>query len=668
MPRDLSIGNGSLLINFDLVYDIRDIFYPNVGQENHTMGHRCRTGVWVDGQFAWLADCAWQRQMTYSVDTLMTEVTLHHPALNLTLFCHDIVDFHRPLLLRRFHVTNHAARAREVRLFFHYDVHISGNEVGDTVYFDPVTDALVFYKDDRYFLAGGVAGGTPGITSWATGVKEWRGAEGTWRDAEDGVLGRNLIAQGAIDGTIALHQPDVPANGSAVFMHWLAAGTSHAEISELNGEVVRRGPETFLVRTRDYWRSWANKEDADFGNLPEPIVRLYRRSLLTIRTQTDAGGAIVAANDSDITTDSADTYSYVWPRDGAIVSMALDSAGYGHLSRRFYAFCLGIIDTNGCFLHKYTPRGRLASSWHPWADATGRMRLPIQEDSTGLVLVGLWHHYQTHRDIEYIATLYKRLIKRAADFMLAYRDPATDLPQPSYDLWEERYGVTAFGVATVYAGLQAAANFTDLFDEHDLSLSYRAAAAEIKEAVRVHMYDADRGRFVRMVARDENGTLTQDPTLDTSQAALFVYGMFAPDDPAIVTMMRAIEEQLWVKTPIGGVARYHDDYYHQVRHDVAAVPGNPWFICTLWLAEWYIAVARAMEDLDRPLHLLTWVADHALPSGILAEQLHPDTGAPLSVSPLTWSHAAFVQTVHRYRAAERVLRERERRDLGIAWA
>jgi len=38
MPCDLSIGNGSLLINFDLAYDIRDIFYPNVGQENHTMG------------------------------------------------------------------------------------------------------------------------------------------------------------------------------------------------------------------------------------------------------------------------------------------------------------------------------------------------------------------------------------------------------------------------------------------------------------------------------------------------------------------------------------------------------------------------------------------------------------------------------------------------------
>jgi GH15 family glucan-1,4-alpha-glucosidase len=144
--------------------------------------------------------------------------------------------------------------------------------------------------------------------------------------------------------------------------------------------------------------------------------------------------------------------------------------------------------------------------------------------------------------------------------------------------------------------------------------------------------------------------------------------MFAPDDPMIVATMRAIEEELWVKTAVGGVARYQDDYYHQVRHDVATVPGNPWFICTLWLAEWYIACARTQDDLERPLQLLNWVADHALASGVLAEQLHPETGAPLSVSPLTWSHAAFVQTICRYMERERVVRERESINLGIAWA
>src|SRR5262249_58047461 len=71
-------------------------------------------------------------------------------------------------------------------------------------------------------------------------------------------------------------------------------------------------------------------------------------------------------------------------------------------------------------------------------------------------------------------------------------------------------------------------------------------------------------------------------------------------------------------------------------------------ICTLWLADWYLERGRWPEDLERAQDLLVWVAERALPSGVLAEQVHPRTGAPLSVSPLTWSHAEFVGTVHRF--------------------
>jgi len=35
-------------------------------------------------------------------------------------------------------------------------------------------------------------------------------------------------------------------------------------------------------------------------------------------------------------------------------------------------------------------------------------------------------------------------------------------------------------------------------------------------------------------------------------------------------------------------------------------------------------------------------------SGVLSEQLDPYTGEPVSVAPLTWSHATFVATVLRY--------------------
>jgi GH15 family glucan-1,4-alpha-glucosidase len=47
----------------------------------------------------------------------------------------------------------------------------------------------------------------------------------------------------------------------------------------------------------------------------------------------------------------------------------------------------------------------------------------------------------------------------------------------------------------------------------------------------------------------------------------------------------------------------------------------------------------------------------------MAEQVHPDTHAPLSVSPLTWSHATFVMTVLEYLKRERELVVRSERDM-----
>jgi GH15 family glucan-1,4-alpha-glucosidase len=96
------------------------------------------------------------------------------------------------------------------------------------------------------------------------------------------------------------------------------------------------------------------------------------------------------------------------------------------------------------------------------------------------------------------------------------------------------------------------------------------------------------------------------------------------------------------------MARYENDYYYQVTHDLNQAQGNPWFICTLWLAQYRIACAQTLDELRQALPLLDWARSHALASGVMAEQVHPFTNEPLSVSPLTWSHAEFVMTIRWY--------------------
>jgi len=68
----------------------------------------------------------------------------------------------------------------------------------------------------------------------------------------------------------------------------------------------------------------------------------------------------------------------------------------------------------------------------------------------------------------------------------------------------------------------------------------------------------------------------------------------------------------------------------------------------LWLAEWYIEVARHLEELQPARDLLDWVEKRCSKSGIMAEQVHPYTGEQLSVAPLTWSHATFILAVLKY--------------------
>ncbi|MBS0181428.1 MAG: glycoside hydrolase family 15 protein [Nitrospira sp.] len=659
MPRDLPLGNGSLLVNFDGTYQLRDLYWPHVGLENHTDGHVCRFGVWVDGRFAWLDDPRWSRQLQYSHETLVTQVTLSHPDLLLDLSCQDTVDFHENLYLRRIEVKNAADHDREVRLFFHHDFHISGHELGDTAYYEPERRAIYHYKGSRWFLINAaVPGKRPedapdsvqgwhiGLHQWACGHKEVQNLLGTWKDAEDGLLSGNPIAQGSVDSTIAVHLT-VPARAAQTAYYWLAVGPNFDEVTRLNRSVRHRGPWTFIDRTASYWQLWLDAHRPDFADLPVEMCRLYRLSLLIMRTQIDNEGAVLAANDSDIASEVRDTYSYMWPRDGAMVAYALDMAGFLEVPRPFYPFCDRVLTKEGYLLHKYNPDGTLASSWHPWV-RDGRKELPIQEDETALVLWALWNRFETWKNVEYIKPLYRPLIVRAADFMANYRDAATGLPLPSYDLWEERRGVLAFTCGAVWGGLIAASRFAKAFGEMALAERYATAADQIKDGVEKHLYRPELNRFARMANRASDERWTFDETLDSSLFGLWYFGMFPPDDPRIVRTMQAVQERLWVKTDIGGMARYEGDYYHRQSQDLKNVPGNSWFICTLWLGQWLIATANSKEDMKRALPLFEWCARHALPSGVFSEQIHPYSGVPLSVSPLTWSHAAFVTTVQEY--------------------
>ena len=660
MPRDLPLANGRLLVNFDSHYTLRDLYWPHIGLRNNSEGHANHTGIWVEGNFTWLEDDEWQRDLRYEQDSLITQVTLTHPRLQLSLQCTDAVDFDRDILVRRFRVTNSADHPREVRLFTHHDWHIGESEGANTVYYQPRLKALVAYKDNCYILVNGLIGddleGAPedarlagyGLSQFATGQKEVNGQHGTWKDAEDGMLGGNPITQGSVDSCAGFQLGTLPPGGGATCYTWLAFGSRFQEVEALDAIVRERGPESLLTRTHNYWHLWVNTKNADHCDLSQELIDLYKRSLLVIRTQIDNDGAVIAATDGDVWTFSRDSYAYMWPRDGALVANALSHSGYGDITSAFFHFCANSITRDGYLLHKYTPEGALGSSWHPWMAPDGTPQLPIQEDETALVVYALWQHYQLFHEVEFVRPLYRPLVKAAADFMVSFREPHTKLPAPSWDLWEERHGIHSYTVAAVYAGLTSAAHFATEFGETDLATTYTQAAQEIQAAARQYLWHEESGRFLRMINVLPDGTIQPDMNIDSSITGLYQFGMFDPRGDEITRTMAAIEARLTIKSKSAASRATRTTTTIRSARTSPTCRATPGSSAPAGWREYHIARAQTLDELHEALPWLEWVRTHALPSGVLAEQIDPYTDAPLSVSPLTWSHAEFVSAVRWY--------------------
>ncbi len=644
MPRSLSLGNGNILVCTDKYAQVRDFYFPYVGLENHLGGHYThRVGVYVDHQLNWFDHPNWKIDIALSKESLVGETVAQNNALGVILKFSDAVYNEKNIFLRQVTVKNNTDRVRTVKLFFNHEFEIYESDRGDTSYFDPIHHVIMHYNGKRVFLINGLTE-KGSFDDYTTGIFRIEGKEGSFKDAEDGMLSKNLIEHGPTDSVIGFYL-DLGPQEEKIIYYWMTAAESIKDAIVLNEHVLVKKPEYMIRTTRDYWHAWVNKYNFSFYGLVESEIALFKKSMLIIRSHADNHGAIIASADSDMRQNGRDTYSYMWPRDGAFSAMAFNMTGEHNVSERFFEFCNNVITDEGYFMHKYRPDESLGSSWHPWM-RNGKIELPIQEDETALPLIALWHHYEQSKDLEFIERVYDNLIKNSADFMVNYRDTKTRLPKASYDLWEEKFGIHTFTVATVYGALVAASKFAKLLGKKKSEHTYMTAAFEIRQALLTYLYDDAQGIFVKMLNVSDDGTIIYDKTLDMSSVyGVFAFGVLDIDDPRITRAIKQVEERLVVKTEVSGVVRYEGDRYYR---SVDGVPGNPWFITTLWLAQYHIAHAKKESDFAEVHKWLAWATKHASSSGMLSEQLHPYTGEQLSATPLTWSHSEYVMTIIKY--------------------
>jgi GH15 family glucan-1,4-alpha-glucosidase len=643
MARPIVLSNGTMHVGINLYGMVHDFYYPYVGLENHSMANhmRHRVGVWVEGHFSWLDDGNWEIRADYYDNSLIGQTTATNKKLGITLELQDAVDAHFNVFMRNVHVINEFDREREVRLFMHQVFLIYNSLNGDTAQYLPAEKAILQYKGRRALVISGQDMQGKPFDQYSIGVYGTEGKEGTYRDAEDGELMSNNVEHGSVDSVIGFTKR-LEAHGSNRVTYWVAAAKTQQAAIDLHGEMRRQGVFERLNQTQQYWHDWLRPAEKFIEQIPEQLRSQFRKSLLVMKSHIDKHGAVIASTDTTMKNYTRDAYAYCWPRDASFVLWPMLRLGYTQELTAFFDFCRAGMHPDGYLMHKYQPDGAPGSSWHPYIVGK-RSIAPIQEDETAIVLFLFGQYYETTGDKLALHEFYDSMIRPMANFMASYIDKTTKLPHATYDLWEEKFLTSTYSTAVTYAALLAAAKLAEESGKPEDAVHWQTIATDMHDAAQTALYNPDKKFFYKGYVHqspDAKRDIMYDDTIDASSFyGAFMFGLFDLESEAVKDSFQTLQRVFGAdEQDVMPLPRYEHDLYNRVDDESL---GNPWFITTLWQAQYFIETGRA----PTARKVVDWVQSRMLPSGVLSEQINPYTHAFLSVAPLAWSQAEFVNTV-----------------------
>lgn len=635
MARPIILSNGSLHVGINNYGLVHDFYFPYVGSENHSAGRslRHKVGIWIDGQLSWLDDGSWDISFRAASDSLVGHVKARHDELGILLEFDDFVDASTNVFFRNIHIINLSDERKEVRLFMHQAFVIGDTRsMTDTAQYLPGSNALLHYRGNRAFVVSGTTRRHGAFDQHSIGIFGTEGKEGTYRDADDGELANGMVEHGRVDSTLRFVLP-VAGHSSERVEYWITAGESVRDAVNAHNMIKDRGLGVALSSTINWWHDWLAPSRSIANMLSPQEHTAFSRSLLLVKSHIDDHGAVIASTDSAMLKNWRDAYAYCWPRDGAYAVWPLIRLGYKDEPLAFFEFCRDALHPNGYIMHKYNSDGSLGPSWHPYVHGDSAAP-PIQEDESALVLFVFCQYYIMHPEKELLDEYYDSFVKKIANFLVEFIDPKTKLPKPSYDLWEEVYITTTYTTSVVCAALQAAAELADKVNDSENALRWRSASEDMRVAAMKLLYNHRDKSFRKGILTTESSTEYNDTIDAASFYGPFMFGLVDTRGEELSAMYERVTALLKRTT---GIGRYENDVY--MKQD--GKESNMWFICTLWLAQY----AYEVDDKEAGDELVEWVLSHQSSTGMLAEQLDPVSEAPLSVSPLTWSHAELLSTL-----------------------
>lgn len=387
----------------------------------------------------------------------------------------------------------------------------------------------------------------------------------------------------------------------------------------------------FCERTREYWREWVRRLSIAYEWQEASI-----RAAITLKLTTfDETGGIVAA----LTTSLPEAphsgrnwdYRYCWLRDAYFVVKALNAIGATRSMEQYIAYILSIAGNADALAPCYgiVPSEDLTEWIAPdlkGFEGHGPVRIgnaavgQVQHDAYGSVILAATPMFFDKRlpqpGNESLFRLLEKMAQKCADLAL----------EPDAGIWEFRgkKRVHTHSGAMCWAGLSRTAAIAARLGLEDRADHWQKLSDSIGETLLKRVWNEKRQAFSAAEGIDD---------MDASVLLLPELGLIDAHDPRFASTVAAVEQDL-----VRGrhVMRYaaEDDF---------GLPETEFLVCRFWLIDALAALGRREEARERYQDALGLRNSY----GLLAEDIHPQTGALWGNFPQTYCMAGVILSAMR---------------------
>ncbi|MCM2349840.1 MAG: glycoside hydrolase family 15 protein [Bacteriovoracaceae bacterium] len=224
--------------------------------------------------------------------------------------------------------------------------------------------------------------------------------------------------------------------------------------------------------------------------------------------------------------------------------------------------------------------------------------------------------------------------------------------EPSFDLWEEEMGMHFYTLLSQHTALQEGARLARELGDGAAADFYQMESSKIGLMIKNEFQDSQIG-LKATIGLVNGGLGYKNSNIDVAPLLALLHTspyqqLFSFQSRSVKRYINTLTETFKNLYAINktfpdlgvGIGRYPEDRYDGY-HTTGS--GNPWFLSTLALGEYYCQTG-AMDKMEQQVKRALFHSDR---QGALSEQFNQNTGHMQGARELTWSHNAFMTAMMR---------------------